>query len=261
MRFYLGTDRLRWLWDDVTDLPLFVSMRTLEKIKNLRPATAPWALDSGGFTELDKMHEWTLSPQRYAARISRYISEIGQMEWAAPQDWMCEPHMLAKTGKTVLEHQRLTVDNLLDLRTIGPDLPIVPVLQGWEPDDYLRHVDMYSAAGFDLEAEPLVGLGSVCRRQATAEAEQIVHSLLPLRLHGFGMKTQAIRAVGGVLTSGDSMAWSYGGRRKPDPTCTKKSCNHCLHFAVAWRDQILNGLNRPSLWSAITLDDPYTGGP
>lgn len=40
---------------------------------------------------------------------------------------------------------------------------------------------------------PLVGLGSVCRRQDTAAADRIVRALQPLRLHGFGVKITGLR--------------------------------------------------------------------
>ncbi len=35
---------------------------------------------------------------------NRYRDEIGCLLWAAPQDWMCEPWITAKTGLTVAEH-------------------------------------------------------------------------------------------------------------------------------------------------------------
>lgn len=250
MQFYLGTDMPGWL--RTVDVPLFISHRRLARYKTLPQAAAPWALDSGGFTELSIHGEWQTPPHLYAAAVRRYHDQIGQLQFAAPQDWMCEPHMLTKTRRTVTDHQRLTVDNFLDLKTLAPDLPIIPTLQGWHPDDYLRHVDQYTAAGINLENEPTVGLGSVCRRQATAEAEYIVQRLQPLRLHGFGMKATAVQRFGSLLASSDSMAWSFGGRMKPDPNCPKKSCAHCLHHAISWRNK-LTQQHTPTLFGATTI--------
>jgi hypothetical protein len=34
----------------------------------------------------------------YAGLVARYAEEIGGMDWAAPQDWMCEPWIIEKTG-------------------------------------------------------------------------------------------------------------------------------------------------------------------
>lgn len=167
MRFYLGVHEPAWL--ERTTVPLFVSHRRLARRKRLPRAAGPWALDSGGFTELSMHGAWTSGPRPYALAVQRYVDEVGRLEWAAPQDWMCEPFMLARTGLDVATHQRLTVENLLELRTIAPALPWVPVLQGWRLDDYLRHVEQYADAGVDLRSEALVGLGSVCRRQGMRE--------------------------------------------------------------------------------------------
>jgi hypothetical protein len=174
----------------------------------------PWVLDSGGFTELAMHGEWITPPAAYVAAAYHYRAVQGPFVWAAPQDWMCEPVMLARTGLTVTEHQRRTVASVLDLRHRAAELPWIPVLQGWTLDDYLRHADAYNAAGIDLEAEPTVGLGSVCRRQATTEIAALVGRLsLSFRLHGFGVKGSGLARYGSWLTSADSLAWSYGARR------------------------------------------------
>jgi hypothetical protein len=66
----------------------------------------------------------------------------------------------------------------------------MPVLQGWTLDDYWRCVDLYEQAGVPLADYPLVGLGSVCRRQATGEIGMIVRPLgAVLPFHGFGCNT------------------------------------------------------------------------
>jgi hypothetical protein len=251
MMFYLGTDRLAWLDDPrLIDVPLFVSDRALQRRKSHRPAVTDWGLDSGGFTELSMFGEWRTPPHQYIARVRRYIDQIGRLVFASPQDWMCEPDMLRRTRLTISEHQHRTVRSVVTLRTYSPEAPIIPVLQGWHRDDYLRHVDMYDAAGFDLAAEPLVGIGSICRRQATAEAAEIAAALQPLRLHAFGAKRDALGMYGKHLASADSMAWSYAGRRRPDPTCLKRSCSHCLHYALEWRQKAL-APTRPTLWGHV----------
>ena len=86
---------------------------------------------------------------------------------------------------------------------------------------------------------PRVGLGSVCRRQSTAEIAVIVTALAArgLRLHGFGIKTSGLHQYGHLLASADSMAWSYAARRAPAlPGCTgHRNCANCLTYATAWR--------------------------
>jgi hypothetical protein len=135
------------------------------------------------------------------------------------------------------------VANLVALRELAPEVPFVPVVQGWTLADYLRCVEMYLRAGIDLVAEPLVGVGSVCRRQSTEEIESIMRTLagLGLRLHGFGVKVRGLELYGGCLSSADSMAWSFRARRSaPLPGCVgHKNCANCLRYALLWRDDVL----------------------
>ncbi len=209
-RFYLGAHHANWLAR--VDVPLFVSHRRLAELGPgaLPRARGPWALDSGAFSEIAEYGQFRTSPQQYADAVRRYADQVGRLEWAAPQDWMCEPVMLAKTGLTIAKHQRRTVANYLELRALAPEVPFIPVLQGWTTGDYLTCVDLYQAAGVDLAGVPVVGLGSVCRRQATAEIGDLVATLagLGLRLHGFGVKRLGLARYGHLLASADSMAWS-----------------------------------------------------
>src|SRR5207244_1080282 len=123
----------------------------------------------------------------YVEAVGRYAEEVGNLAWAAPQDWMCE---------------------------LAPALPFIPVLQGWQLQDYLAGAALYEAASIELAGMPLVGLWSVCRRQHTAEVGRIVGTLagMGLRLHGFGMKRRGLAAYSGNLISADSLAWSYYAR-------------------------------------------------
>ena len=243
--FYLGVDDAHWLGN--IGVPLFVSRRRLEKRRTLPRAVERWALDSGGFTEMHKFGEWRLSSSDYAAQVMRYADEIGHLDWVAPQDWMCEPSALAMSGRTVAEHQNLTVRNFVDLRQrLG--LLVVPVLQGWDHDDYLKCVDLYAAAGIDLDNETTIGLGSVCRRQADGDIAQIIASLLPLKLHAFGVKGNAFVANSDRIVSADSMAWSYQARRGDRlPDCRHRCCNHCQNYALRWRRRLLRRIDQMRL--------------
>jgi hypothetical protein len=224
-----------------------VSRRALDVRTALPRATGAWALDSGGFTELSLHGGWTMSAREYVARVRYFQEAIGGLAWAAPQDWMCEPEVIARTGLSVEKHQIRTVRNFLELRSIAPDLPIVPVLQGFTEAEYLRCVELYDVAGVDLSREPLVGVGSVCRRQATGEAASIFHRLreLGLRLHGFGAKTLGLELYGHELVSADSLAWSFQARRQKIKLegCTHPRCNNCRRWALQWREEVLRRLS------------------
>lgn len=244
MRFFLGTHRPQWLTR--TSVPLFLSDRVLRRYKTLPIALGAWALDSGGFSELSSHGSWDRgpTPREYAARVRRYRDEIGHLVWAAPQDWMVEPSIVELSGLSVPEHQRRTVANFLELRGLAPDLPIAPVLQGWELADYLRCVDLYEAAGVDLLGEPVIGVGSVCRRQHTDAIAKVIDTVYGhglSNLHGFGVKIGGLRRYARQLTSADSMAWSAAARREPPmPGCSgHKSCANCFRYAMTWRSRML----------------------
>lgn len=244
----LGVHIPQWL--TIQDRPtLMVSITRMPKYKQII-ANAPWVLDSGGFTELAIHGGWRSTAKQHADNVRRISTSSTNMRWASPQDWMCEPSMLKKTGKTVQEHQTLTINNFIELRQLAADLPIIPVLQGWVQADYHRHADQYAARGINLETEPIVGVGSVCRRQGTIEATQIFRTLADrgLSLHAFGLKMQGLKTSAGIVKSSDSMAWSYS-MRKQRLTCGRlntrtgvpiPSCANCLHAALDWHTRAVN---------------------
>jgi hypothetical protein len=251
VKFYLGVHRPNWL--EQTDVPLFVSHMTLRRYKSLPRALGKWALDSGGFSQVAFHGSYTCTATDYARAVRSYRDEIGGLQWAAIQDWMCEPFVLAKTGLTLQDHRVRTVFSLVHLRMLAPDVLWMPVLQGWHLDDYLRCRDAYSRAGVDLTRERVVGLGSVCRRQHAGEAEAIIRRLQSegLRLHGFGFKTLGLQKVSSALESSDSMAWSLNARRNaPMEGCSHRNCANCLKFALAWREGVLRAIQRGESRSA-----------
>lgn len=182
-----------------------------------------------------------MTAKDYAQEVRVYQREIGNLDWVAPMDWMCEPWIVQNTSwKSLHVHQALTVLNFRKLREDEGLHLVIPVLQGWKKDDYLRCVDLYDRAGVDLGSEPLVGVGSVCRRQGTGDARDIFAALhgLGLRLHGFGVKIAGLKQYGQALVSSDSMAWSYRARRSdPLPGHTHKNCANCLEYALKWRKE------------------------
>lgn len=246
MDFFLGTHLPSWLGQ--TDVPLCVSLPRLIGRKTLPRALGPVFLDGGGFTEVSQYGGWRASPPAYAAAIRRVCVEVGNVRHAAIQDWMCEPFVLTRTGLTLGEHQRRTVDSYGELRALAPDVPWLPVLQGWAPEAYLDHLEQYRRAGFDLRRAALVGVGSICRRQHTDGAAALLTRLHGhrLRLHGFGLKVQGLTKAAGALVSADSMAWSFDARRRPVwcGSTTHKNCANCLPFALHWRARVVSLLGR-----------------
>lgn len=183
-------------------------------------------VDSGAFTEISKHGRYRHSVAEYAAELYRlYTSGVVKIAAAVAQDYMCEPFILAKTGLTIEEHQRLTIeryDALVDeLQSLFQgEIPfhVMPVLQGFAPHDYVNHVRLY---GERLKPEMWVGVGSVCKRQGDPRSImavlQAIHRERPeLLLHGFGVKITSLLHPGvrELLATADSMAWSFAARKQ-----------------------------------------------
>lgn len=152
-------------------------------------------LDSGAFTKVAKMGGYPETPEAHAAKIHR-LWTLGIIRPLAvvAEDYMCEPFVLKRTGLTVEEHQRRTVERYDRLvaelkRLFDGKLPfrVMPVLQGQTRADYLRHLAMY---GDRIGPRMWVGVGSVCKRQGNvAVIEDLLGAIKEvrpdLRLHGF----------------------------------------------------------------------------
>lgn len=244
MRLYLGTHMPNWLWaPEFREVPLFLCHRTLRTRKTSFPqATTRYAVDSGAFTELTTHGRWVETPEQYIAGLRRYADELGPFDFAGQQDYVCRSDALdaielhTGTRPDVGELLRATVDNLLVLRRLAPDLPIAPTIQGGTFEDYMRCADMFIAAGFDLAAEPVVGVGSLVG-MAPKAVERIVTALRArgiTNLHAFGVKSRALAGAAHGIDSADSSSWSFAGRMNPLPDCPHKQCQNCPRYALQW---------------------------
>lgn len=173
-------------------------------------------MDSGAFRELELYGGYRHGPEEYAAEVNRLAAINPGLTAVVAQDYMCEAFMLEKTGLSIEEHQRLTIeryDALLPMVKVA----VMPVLQGYTLQSYLGHLAAY---GPRLVQGAYVGVGSVCKRntdmrQIEAILGAIKRARPDLRLHGFGLKTTALASgvVRDCLWSADSMAWSFAARR------------------------------------------------
>jgi hypothetical protein len=171
-------------------------------------------LDSGAFGRLfnGKDHR---PVEEYAAQIRKW-NKNGKLLAAVSQDYMCEPFILKRTGLTVADHQRLTIERYDALLRQETGCYIMPVLQGYRPEEYVEHIRMY---GDRLKPGMWVGVGSVCKRngspQKILDVLMVIKMVRPdLRLHGFGVKIKSLDKglLRALLYSADSMAWSFAAR-------------------------------------------------
>lgn len=195
----------------------FVSVNRLRNRKSSFKVS-DWIMDSGAFTTIAKHGGYPLPVEAYADDIRSICGRQlhGRLLAVVAQDYMCEAWMLDKTGLTVHDHQRLTIERYDALLARHLGVYIMPVLQGHAASDYVHHIRMY---GPKLLHGAWVGVGSICKRngnpQAVFDVLLAIHRERPdLRLHGFGLKTTALASPGiqDLLYSADSMAWSRAAR-------------------------------------------------
>ena len=82
---YIGSHEPSWLGR--AGIPLFISHRRLARLKRTLPtAIAPWALDSGGFSELALFGGWKTTALEYVCRFSFPVS-ISQTQCPGNVQW------------------------------------------------------------------------------------------------------------------------------------------------------------------------------
>ncbi|WP_414572704.1 hypothetical protein [Nostoc sp. CCY 9925] len=200
----------------LTNHPVMVSINALHDYAALRTSYCA-LVDSGAFTLVSSHGGYPVgSLPKYASKALQINNQ--RILGFVTQDYMCESFVLAKTGYTVLEHQRFTIYRYKALtRIIEKTFYVMPVIQGYQPDEYVEHVRMY---GEILPPNAWVGVGSICKRN---EQPELVYPVLAaikserpdLKLHGFGLKKTALQnsCICNLLFSSDSFAWSYDARR------------------------------------------------
>jgi len=174
-------------------------------------------VDSGGYSFMKGKGEYGTSDREYL----EWLAARDPHRWAL-RDYPCEPDVLEAHGRSVEDHQQMSLDRHRSLLSQADEFNIsgepVAVLQGWSVDDYLRAVDQYRDHGLLTDH---VGVGSVCRRHSEAEIAAIltrVADALPGRvsLHAFGVKTSVLKQppVREVLSTSDSLAYDFAARRR-----------------------------------------------
>ncbi len=276
MIFYLGAPY--WSWIGRLEVPLCVSIGSAPayvkdkrgkrgaepKALPLAPC-APVVVDGRGYVQMTREGAWTTTPREHAAIMRRAIEVIGAswVPWVAIQDWMCEPDARKKTGLSVEEHIDRTITSYIELMGIAPELPWLPVIQGWRWPDYRACVELYLKRGVDLRRRR-AGIGTVCSRSDTFEGASIVSGILDMGIlgHAFGAKRTILRTLAGWLSAdqwddlgADSMAWSemvvrqnirLPGHDRPGPGRPEghATCATCPDFALLDRSRLLAAVGR-----------------
>jgi hypothetical protein len=240
VKFFLGCHQPS---DALKLSPVCISINRIRERKSTFPV-GEWMMDSGAFTEISTHGRYRYSVKEYADNARRWITN-GNLQAIVAQDYMCEPFILKKTGLSIVDHQRLTIERYDALLAETLPVHVMPVLQGFAPSDYANHVRQYSHR---LMPEMWVGVGSVCKRQGdpslTARVLSAILDIRPdLRLHGFGVKLSSLQseAVRSKLFSADSMAWSFSARKQG------RNANHWCE-ANKFRERVMSGNRIVGYW-------------
>ena len=221
-----------------------------QRFRKPKALPADSALDSAGFVATRLYGDYRWSAEAYLD-----LAATWPWTWYASMDLCCEPQIARdaaavahRVAETARRYRALMA--LADAR--GQSRPM-PVLQGWQPDDYRR-----CAALMPDDWPALAGVGSVCRRgvrDLLAIIDGLDRTLPPqVRLHLFGVKTEALSQVGRHprIASMDSMAWDLEARYTKGPEgCTMQ---HRIAVATLWRARQIAASNgaswvwQPELW-------------
>lgn len=199
-----------------------------------------WMMDSGAFSQINLYGDFIMSPEEYI-KLACKFQYNGRLACIVTQDYMCEPDVIKKLNETgnqasVRIHQKKTVKRYIELMDLAKkyhlQVPVMPVLQGWEVDDYVDHFYMYrSMLHFEQQRRtfytstgipdhnlwphafhhriadgspiavnrPWIGIGSTCKRNTNPEVvSQILDAVIPLlpsnaKIHLFGYKKTGLK--------------------------------------------------------------------
>lgn len=205
-----------------------------------------WIIDSGAFTRLINGHGH-LPPEEYAEIINRW-KDNGDLAAAVVQDWLCAEPILKATGLSIADHQRLTIESYDTLLPLINRTYLMPVLQGYAPEEYVKHLKDY---GNRLRPGAWVGVGSIAGRSSKpSEIESILLAIRfcrpDLKLHGFGLKMATLKSPlsWDLLYSADSQAHGlYSGSGS-----NKYARSNDPRIAIEYRDRLLAAKPQPTIW-------------
>ncbi len=174
-------------------------------------------VDSGGFPSSFLYNGYNKSDEEYLNFVLKHDAT-----YFALRDYPCEVQIIKKHDTTPENQILRTVEHHIKLLDLSEDYGLegraVPVLQGWETDEYLYCLDLFREHGLIRD---YMAIGSLCRRHAEKQIRKIILTVrqeLPdwVKLHAFGTKISVLRnkAVWDAIYSVDSGAWDFDARWK-----------------------------------------------
>ncbi|QOT74549.1 hypothetical protein H5V43_22025 (plasmid) [Sphingobium fuliginis] len=196
-------------------------------------------LDSAGFVATSRYGAFPWSIARYVGLAAAY-----PFRWWASADYCVEAE-IAPDRAQVIERLSRTIAANRECRRYADDhgnsSTMMPVIQGRRPCDYERCVDGLWGM---IERAPLLGVGSMCRREVhrpeglIAVVEHLDRILPPaIQLHLFGVKGPAIPYLlpfGKRIRSLDSQAYGTSARHEALKRNISKSDRFVADHLEAW---------------------------
>ena len=196
-----------------------ISYYAMKSTKKVWDTQKNWMLDSGGFTigmregtknhPLNKIVEYPWSKDDYINFVNIWKPQVAwTMDYAVK---------VANTPDVLHTKQVRTIENTIYLKDrIQAPTALGAVLQGWENEDYLKHLDMYKEAGV---IQPWFAIGfSLARLSLPTTLSTIIdiRKSLPawVKFHGFSVKLATLNKYPRLtkfLYSADSAAWIANG--------------------------------------------------
>lgn len=230
------------------------------------------AADCGGFVATKKWNgNYIYTPEQYVARLRTWIPD-----WAAMMDYCCENEITTGNPGIVRKRQEQTTEMAHHFWNMYRSEPWawVPTIQGWEVEDYKRHVremkpliremQAYYLQRDGVSSEFRVGIGTLCARASAEMIRKVVimvASELPgVPLHLWGVKLSVLQmpiSIPQQVVSVDSGAWNgmWGKDRelwKRSPYTQREWC-----FKVAlpeYQAKIQAALSYPKQLSMLDME-------
>ncbi|MPR10134.1 DUF7221 family queuine tRNA-ribosyltransferase-like protein [Microvirga tunisiensis] len=206
-------------------------------------------LDCGGFVAARQYRGYAWSVDEYLDLCAAY-----PWRWVASMDYCVEPE-IAGNRETVLDRISATVALnracMIGARDRGILHRLMPVIQGWMPEDYARCLDRMP----DLSSFEVIGVGSMCRRHLNGSTGilQVVEELdrhlqgSSVKLHLFGLKGIGAAELRGHprISTVDSQAYGTRARVLAREAGFSKTNKFLAEIMADWYQRQVAAIEQP----------------
>jgi hypothetical protein len=166
-------------------------------------------VDSGGFQATTT---WDCDYPYTVREMFEWAAEVGADEVALP-DYACEPALHAtspaeRVTRTIRKHKRAHEV----YRAESWPFEVLPVLQGWGPEEYRRCARQFECHGL---VQQRMAVGTVCKRDDPGKIGTVLDAcegvLGPKAWHLFGLTLDGWKdtRLWGRFATSDTAAWNY----------------------------------------------------